>query len=134
MMKKEVRARPARAPFPDLSAAVLQQESGGRAGVAGPQTPYGQAFGLMQVQDGTGKEMAQKLGLPWRPDLMRGTDEAAASYQRAIGEAYLREGLERHGGDPRKALMYYHGGPDQQLWGPKTRRYADQVLARMRGR
>lgn len=110
------------------------QESGGRVGIPGPPTPYGRAFGLMQVQDGTGKEMAAKLGLAWRPDLMRGTDKAAAGYQRAIGEAYLREGLDRHGGDPRKALMYYHGGPDQRLWGPKTRRYAEQVLSRMKGR
>jgi len=134
-MTKEVRPRQwGPAPFPDLAGAVLQQESGGRVGVAGPETPYGKAFGLMQVQDGTGKEMAQKLGIPWRPDLMRGTDEAAASYQRAVGEAYLREGLERHGGDARKALMYYHGGPDQRLWGPKTRRYADEVLSRIRGR
>lgn len=88
----------------------------------------------MQVQDGTGKEMARKLGVPWRADLMRGTTDAAQKYQRMIGEAYLREGMERHGGNSRNALMYYHGGPDQRLWGPKTRRYADAVLRRVKGR
>lgn len=88
----------------------------------------------MQVQDGTGKEMAAKLGLPWRPDLMRGTTDEAAEYQRRIGLTYLQEGLARFGGDERKALMYYHGGPDQRKWGPKTRAYAESVLRRTRGR
>jgi hypothetical protein len=101
--------------------------------VAGPQTPYGQAFGLKQVQDGTGQEMAQKLGLPWRPDLMRGTTDEAAAYQTAIGEAYLREGIAKTG-SVREGLMYYHGGPNRKLWGPKTRAYADNVLQRTRGR
>lgn len=87
----------------------------------------------MQVQDGTAQEMAQKLGLPWRPELMRGSSDEAANYQRAIGNAYLEEGLRRHGGDVRSALMFYHGGPNQKLWGPKTRAYADAVLKRMRG-
>lgn len=123
----------ARPPFPSLSSAVTQQESGNRPGIAGPSTPYGVAHGLMQVQDGTGRDMAKKLGLPWRPDLMRGTDAGAAAYQQALGNAYLQEGLAKFGGDPRMALMYYHGGPNQHLWGPKTHAYADAVLARAGG-
>jgi soluble lytic murein transglycosylase-like protein len=93
-------------------------------------TQYGQAFGSMQVQDATGQEMAQKLGLPWRPDLMRGTSQEAAQYQRTIGNAYLQEGLQKTG-NLRDALHYYHGGPNRKLWGPKTRRYADEVLGRL---
>lgn len=87
----------------------------------------------MQVQDATGREQAKKLGLPWRPELMRGTSPEAAAYQRRIGNAYLQEGLDKHGGDPRKGLMYYHGGPNQRLWGPKTRSYADTILKRLGG-
>lgn len=119
--------------FPSVTKAQIGVESSGRRGIAGPQTPYGQAFGLMQVQDGTGQEMARKLGVAWRPDLMRGTSDAAAQYQTAIGQAYYNEGLRRYGGDQRKALMYYHGGPNERLWGPKTRAYADTVMARMGG-
>lgn len=80
----------------------------------------------------TAREMAGKLGLPWRPDLLRDTGEMGARYQRALGEAYLREGLEKTG-NVRDALHYYHGGPNRRLWGPKTRGYADQVLSRARG-
>ena len=130
----EVRASKALAAFPfdKLSAAVEQQESGGRRGVAGPQTPYGQAHGLMQVQDATGEEMARKLGLAWRPDLMRGQSDEAAQYQRTIGNAYLQEGREKTG-STRGALMYHHGGPNRKLWGPKTRSYADTILRRLGG-
>lgn len=113
---------------------MIQQESGGRAGIRGPQTQYGQPLGMAQTLPETAREMARKLGLGYRPDLLTGTSAEAAAYQRRLGEAYLQEGLERHGGDARLALMYYHGGPDQRKWGPKTRAYADAVLRRVRGR
>ena len=116
-----------------LFEALIQQESGGRPGVRGPQTPYGQALGLTQVLPDTGKQMAAKLGIPWRPELMTGKTPEAAQYQKTIGRAYFDEGLEKSGGDPRAALMYYHGGPDKRLHGPKTRAYANQVLSRAGG-
>jgi hypothetical protein len=112
---------------------LIQQESGGRAGVLGPQTRYGRAEGMTQMLPGTAQEMASKLGIPWRPDLMRGTSPEAAEYQRQLGRAYYEEGLQKYGGDQSKALMYYHGGPNERLWGPKTRAYAQQVLARAGG-
>ena len=111
--------------------ALIAQESGGRAGVLGPQTDYGRAEGRTQMLPATAEAMARKLGVPWRPDLMRGDTPAAADYQDKLGQAYLEEGLAKYGGDPRKALMYYHGGPDESLWGPKTNAYADQVLGRL---
>jgi hypothetical protein len=43
---------------------------------------------------------------------------------------YLRQGLDAHGGDLNKALMYYHGGPDQSIWGPKTQAYPGAVIGR----
>jgi soluble lytic murein transglycosylase len=117
--------------FAALSHAVTQQESGGRAGIAGPATRYGNAHGLMQVLDSTGEGIARRIGVEWRPDLMRGKGEAAAAYQKKIGDAYLKEGLTRYNGDIRSALLFYHGGPDQAQWGPKTHAYADSILKRM---
>ncbi len=113
--------------------ALIQQESGGRPGILGPVTKYGRAEGLTQMLPDTAKGVAQKLGWPWRPDLMSGTSEEAQKYQRSLGEAYLREGYKATG-NARDALHYYHGGPNRRLWGSKTRAYADAVLRGTRGR
>lgn len=112
--------------FPSLVA----QESGGRAGVRGPMTQYGQALGRTQVLPSTARGIAQNLGIPYREDLLTGTTSEAAAYQDQLGRAYLQEGFDRTG-NARDALMYYHGGPDRSLWGPKTQRYADEVLMRV---
>jgi hypothetical protein len=107
--------------------AMKQRESGGRPGVIGPQTPYGRAQGLTQMLPATAREMAQKLGVPWRPELMTGKTPEAAAYQEQLGRAYYEEGLAKYGGDPAKAAAYYHGGPNERLWGPKTQEYARAV-------
>jgi len=117
----------------DIFGALVQQESGGLPGAIGPQTPYGQAQGASQMLPQTAQAMATKLNLPWRPDLMTGTTPEAEQYQLALGRAYFDEGMQKYGGDPEKALMYYHGGPDESLWGPKTREYASAVMARAGG-
>jgi soluble lytic murein transglycosylase-like protein len=91
------------------------------------------ALGSTQLLPDTAAEMAQKLGLPFRPDLLRSNKPEGLQYQRALGEAYFREGLEATG-NLRDALHYYHGGPDRRLWGPKTRAYARAVLNRLGGR
>jgi hypothetical protein len=57
----------------------------------------------------------------------------AADYQRKLGRAYFDEGMQKYPGDIRSALMYYHGGPDQAQWGPKTHAYADAILNRLAG-
>lgn len=113
--------------------ALIQQESGGRAGAIGPQTKYGRALGMTQMLPDTAREMAGKIGVPFRQDLLTGKSPEAAAYQRQLGQAYLEQGL-RTTGNVRDALHYYHGGPSRSLWGPKTRAYADSVIARMRGR
>jgi len=115
----------------DIFAALIQQESGGRGDAVGPQTPYGRALGSTQMLPETAKGMADKLGLPWQPELMTQTTPQAMQYQQTLGRAYFDEGLQRYGGDPEKALKYYHGGPDERLWGPKTEAYAAAVLGRM---
>lgn len=116
-----------RAVFP----ALVEQESGGRAGVLGPQTPYGRAEGRTQMLPATAQEMARKVGVPWQPELMRGDTTEAAAYQDRLGLAYLEQGLAETG-NMRDALRYYHGGPNRDLWGPKTNAYAEEVLSRVR--
>lgn len=111
-----------------LMPGLIKRESGGRPGVTGPQTPYGRAQGMTQMLPATAKSMAEKIGIAWRPELMTGTSPEAAEYQQQLGRAYLQEGLDRYGGDPEKALKYYHGGPDERIWGPKTDAYAKGIL------
>ena len=120
-----------RATFANIADAVQTQESGGRVGVQGPQTQWGRAAGLMQVLPDTAREMSGKLGLPFRPELLTDKSPAGAQYQRQIGEAYLKEGMTKTG-NLRDALHYYHGGPNRKLWGPKTRGYANSILAKLR--
>lgn len=100
--------------------------------MVGPQTQWGRALGMTQMLPDTAREMANKLGVPYREDLLRGSTPQAAQYQRALGEAYFKEGLARTG-NVRDALHYYHGGPNRKMWGPKTRSYADAVLGRIKG-
>lgn len=113
----------------DLFSALVQQESSGRPGILGRPTQYGQAQGATQMLPQTAQAMAGKLGLPWRPELMTGTTPEAEQYQLRLGRAYFDEGMAKYPGDIRKALMYYHGGPDERIWGPATRAYADAVMA-----
>lgn len=117
----------------NVFAALVQQESGGRAGVLGPQTKYGRAVGATQLLPATAKQMADKLGIPFRPDLLQGKSQEAMAYQLRLGRAYFDEGLDKYNGDIGKALAYYHGGPDESLWGPKTRKYVSDVLGRIGG-
>ncbi len=114
----------------DILPHLIAQESGGRVGAVGPQTQWGRAQGNTQVLPSTAKGVAQRLGVPYRPDLMSGTSEAARQYQTAIGQAYLEEALSKTG-NVTDALKYYHGGPDRRLWGPKTNAYADGILRRL---
>lgn len=110
--------------------ALIQQESNGDPGAVGPQTPYGRALGSTQMLPSTAKAMADKLGLPWRPDLLTDRSDIGQRYQQALGRAYFDEGLSKTG-NVHDALEYYHGGPNRALWGPKTRAYANNVLARV---
>jgi soluble lytic murein transglycosylase-like protein len=112
--------------------ALISVESGGTPGILGPRTRYGQAQGLTQMLPGTAQEMARKLGVPWRPDLMTGTTPEAADYQRRLGAAYLNQGYQATG-NLADALRYYHGGPNRKMWGPKTNSYATKVMSRVRG-
>lgn len=128
-------AAPRAAPSPNLTPealfpALVQQESRGRAGAVGPNTQWGNALGKTQMLPATAREMAQRVGVPFDERRLRGTSPEDAAYQDQLGLAYLQQGFERTG-NAREALMYYHGGPDRRLWGPKTRQYAEDVLRRV---
>lgn len=110
--------------------AVANVESNNRPGVTGPMTKYGQAVGSMQLLPATAREMAGKLGIDYRPDLLTGTTPQAAEYQRKLGDAYYQEGLEKTG-NHYDAARFYHGGPNRALWGPKTNAYAKAVTDRI---
>jgi hypothetical protein len=80
---------------------------------------------------GTARVLAGRLGLPYNPGLLGGTDPASRDYQDRITEAAAREAWEAGNGDPSIAAMYYFGGSDRGKWGPKTRRYASDILGRL---
>lgn len=96
----------------------------------GQPTKWGRALGIAQLLPDTAKGVAAQLGVPFRSDLLTAKSPEGARYQAALGEAYFNEGLTKTG-NVRDALHYYHGGPNRQQWGPKTRAYANQVLGRL---
>ena len=65
------------------------------------------AMGLMQVLPGTGMNVARDLGLPWRG--------AQSLYDPdtniVLGTAYLRQMLDKYGGQPYQAIAGYNAGP-----------------------
>lgn len=91
-------------------------------------------MGIGQVMPETGAALAKRIGLPWNPNMMASTSVAGKRYQDAITDAAVREAWNAggQGKDPKASAMYYHGGSNRKIWGPKTRRYADEVLGRMR--
>lgn len=115
--------------FDAFKRAIIQQESGGRYGV--PNAEGSGAMGIGQIMPETARSLASKLGLPYRPDLLAGTGQQARAYQDRLTEAAVREAWQYGGGDTRKAAHYYFAGPDRKGWGPKTRRYGEDILKRM---
>jgi len=94
--------------------AQIYIESRGNPRAVSPQG----AEGISQLMPGT----AKALGVdPFNP------------VQAVDGQArYLKQGIDATG-SLQGGLMFYHGGPDQRGWGPKTRAYATDVLARLGG-
>lgn len=111
-----------------LLPAIVAQESGGNYAAVNKSTG---AMGAYQVMPATGQSLAQRLGLPWRPDLMTADTPEARQYQDQIGQAAVQEAVDNSGGDVATAASYYHGGSDRSKWGPKTQQYAGEVAARL---
>lgn len=74
---------------------------------------YQGAQGIMQIIPPT----ARALGVSDARDPVQAIPAAAK---------YLAEGYDNTG-SAAGAVMYYHGGPDQRQWGPKTMAYVDKV-------
>jgi hypothetical protein len=109
---------------------LLQQESGGNYSAVNKETG---ALGAYQVMPDTGKALAARVGVVWRPDLMTSDTPEARKYQDAIGGAAIQEAIANSGGDPAQMAAYYHGGSDRAKWGPRTQKYASEVAARLSG-
>lgn len=120
-----------KASYSAFKGAIIGQESGGRYGVANSEGSG--AMGIGQVMPGAARVLAGRLGVPYRPDLMGGTDPTAQGYQNRITDAALQEAWAAGGGDPRTAAMYYFGGSNRGKWGPKTRRYGSNIVTRVGG-
>lgn len=117
------------ATFANFSRAIIKQESGGRYGIQNAEGSG--ASGIGQIMPNTARALSQRLGLPFRMDLLRGTSKDAQAYQNALTQAALKEAWDYGGGDTRRAAQYYFAGPDKQGWGPKTRKYGEDILRRM---
>lgn len=109
---------------------IVAQESGGNYSARNASTG---ALGAYQVMPATGQALAERLGLPWRPELMASNSPEGRAYQDQIGRAAVEEAVNASGGDPATMASYYHGGSDRSKWGPNTRRYAQDVVGRLGG-
>lgn len=109
--------------------AIIQQESGGRYGIANTQGSG--AMGIGQIMPDTARALAKRLGLAYRPDLLAGTNAEARKYQDALTAEATREAWDYGKGDPRTAAAYYFAGPDKKGWGKKTAQYQNDILRRM---
>lgn len=115
---------------PGFAAIIWQESRNGRrdVGLVGVPTQWGRAVGVGQVLDSTGRQMASRLGLAWRPELMQQRSRAAYDYQLKIAHAYWQE-ARANTTNLADAARYYHGGPNRALWGPKTEKYARKVVS-----
>lgn len=110
-----------------LRPVILAQESGGDYTKVSPKG----ALGAYQVMPATARSLAGRLGMQWRPELMTSNTREARQYQDAIGSAAIQEAISAGGGDLTQTAMYYHGGSNRNLWGPKTRQYAVDIANRL---
>jgi len=104
--------------------ALMQVESGCLATARG-----GDALGMVQLLPSTAREVAKRLGMPWRGE--QTLTEPALNIE--IGVHYLRE-LEEQLGDPYLAVAAYNMGPARvlQMSSDRARRtqYVRKVLLR----
>ena len=87
------------------------------------------AYGLMQIMPATGRELAERLDVPWHGDDTLFDPVVNVK----LGTAYLRKLADRYEGDIATALAAYNWGPgagDRRLRGGKSvpKFYATQVF------
>lgn len=107
------------------------QESSGDYTAVNPETG---ALGVGQVMPKTGQALAKRLGLAWRPDMMKKNDPASMRYQDAISDAAMQESIDAGGGDLAKTFSHYYSGSttayQNPKGNPKTAKYVQEMLAR----
>ena len=88
-----------------LALGLTRQESSFNAAAVSPSG----ALGLMQLLPGTGRDVADKLGVPFLQDKL--TRDPAYNVQ--LGTQYLADMLQRFGGSYELALAAYNAGPNR---------------------
>lgn len=83
-------------------AAQEQVESGGKQSAVSSAGNYG----VMQINDVSGKEAADALGIPWDPAKAR----SDAAYNRQLGQKYMQIQLDKYSGNRALALAAYNAG------------------------
>ena len=101
---------------PTLLKSLILTESHGDPRAVSPAG----AMGLTQLMPDTARGLADNQGHPIVTDPF---DPIQSIYG---GAKYLAQGLDKYG-DPVKALMFYHGGPDESQWGAKTAAYPGAI-------
>lgn len=110
------------------------QESGGSYTARNPETG---AMGRWQVMPDTGKKLAKRLGIEWRPDRMLHDSPEDRQYQDKIGDAAMAEAVAVGKGDPAKVFSYYYSGNANAYknpkGNPKTAKYVSDMMGRLAG-
>jgi hypothetical protein len=115
--------------YEDFRRAIIAQESGGRYGIANAEGSG--AMGIGQLMPDTARAIAKRLGLPYRPELLAGKDEASRKYQDTLTSEAVKEAFEYGKGDPQLAAQYYFAGPNKAGHGPKTQKYGMDIMRRL---
>lgn len=117
-----------------LRKAIISQESGGDYGVMNAEGSG--AMGAYQFMPPTARALSERLGLPYRPELLQGAkgrSKEGRAYQDALGTAQLQDALKFSKGDIGKAGAYHFAGPNKAGHGAKTRKYEQDILRRYSG-
>lgn len=114
--------------FDDFSRVIPAQESSGRYTARNRGSG---ALGKYQLMPATAKAIAERLGLPYNPNLLTADTPEAREYQDALGSSAMKEAWDYGKGDAGLAALYYHGGPDQSGWGKNTKKYREDILSRL---
>lgn len=99
----------------NVLSALAQQESNYNANAVGSKTKWGRAKGMLQYIDPTAKGM--------------GIDPFNAQQSINAAAQQFKERLDK-GYSVQEAVAAHFGGDDRAQWGPKTKKYVEEVLGK----
>lgn len=108
--------------------ALRALESSGDYGAINRQS---NAMGGYQFLPSTAKALAERIGLPYRPELLTGKGGRSAqgvAYQERLMDEQMKDALAFSKGDPALFAAYHYAGPNRKLWGEQTRAYQQRFL------